>query len=130
MLPLATHCHTHNHVHPFYFVLFKYKVLVAKQHLTSIDTQYTAGCHIEGYKLLNNGNVSIDTQHTAGCHIEGDKLLNNGNVNSSYIPQMEQHEPEGRMLLSLGNVTYWLDVTPSNPLPHPLPPVPILLRVI
>ena len=38
MLPLATHCHTHNHLHPFYSVLFKYKVLVAKQHLTNTHT--------------------------------------------------------------------------------------------
>ena len=28
-----------------------------------------------------------------------------------YIPQIEQHEPEGRILLSLGNITYLLDVT-------------------
>ena len=41
---------------------------------------------------------------------------------SSYIPQMEQHEPERWMLFRLGNVTYLLDVTPSNPLPHPLSP--------
>ena len=51
-------------------------------------------------------------------------------TNSSYIPQTEQHEPEGQMLFHLGNVTNLLDVTPSNPLPHPLPPLPILLRVI
>ena len=36
-----------------------------------------------------------------------------------YIPQAEQHEPEGQMLFCLGNVTYLLHVTPSNPLPHP-----------
>ena len=51
-------------------------------------------------------------------------------VYSSYIPQTEQHEPKGQMLFSLGNVTYLLDVTPSNSLPHPLPPPPILLHVI
>ena len=49
-----------------------------------------------------------------------------GSVNSSYIPQTEQHEPEGRMLFHLGNVTDLLDVTPSNPIPHPLSPPPIL----
>ena len=48
-------------------------------------------------------------------------------ANSSYIPQTEQHEPE---VFRLGNVTYLLDVTPSNPLPHPLSPPPILLCVI
>ena len=32
-------------------------------------------------------------------------------VNNSHIPQMEQHEPEGRMLFCLGNVTDLLDVT-------------------
>ena len=31
--------------------------------------------------------------------------------NNSYIPQMEQHELEGRMLFCLGNVTILLDVT-------------------
>ena len=38
------------------------------------------------------------------------------------IPQTEQHEPEGRMLFHLGNVTYLLDVIPTNPLPYPLSP--------
>ena len=33
------------------------------------------------------------------------------------------------MLLYPGNVTYLLDVTPSNPLPHPLSPPPISLCV-
>ena len=51
-------------------------------------------------------------------------------INSSYIPQMEQHGPEGRMLFGPGNVTYLLDVTPSNQLTHPISPPPILLRVI
>ena len=36
-------------------------------------------------------------------------------LHNSYIPQMEQHEPEGRMLFCLGNVSKLLDVTPSNP---------------
>ena len=35
MLPLATHCHMLYHLHPFYFVLFKFKGLVAKQHPTA-----------------------------------------------------------------------------------------------
>ena len=39
---------------------------------------------------------------------------------NSYIPQTEQHEPEGQMLFCLGNVINLLDVTPSNPMPHPL----------
>ena len=45
-------------------------------------------------------------------------------VNNSYVPQTE---PEGQMLLRLGSVTNLLDVTPSNPMPHPLPSPPILL---
>ena len=49
-------------------------------------------------------------------------------VYNSYIPQMEQHEPKGQMLFHLGNVTYLLDVAPSNPLPHPLSPPPIPLQ--
>ena len=53
-----------------------------------------------------------------------------GKLNNSYIPQTEQHEPEGRMLFCLGNVTNLLDGTPSNPLPHPLSPPPLPLRVI
>ena len=56
--------------------------------------------------------------------------MENFGTSCSYIPQTEQHEPEGRMLFCLGNVTYLLDVTPSNPLPHPLSPPPIQLCVI
>ena len=33
-------------------------------------------------------------------------------VFNNYIPQTEQHEPEGRMLFPLANVTYLLDVLP------------------
>ena len=51
-------------------------------------------------------------------------------THNSYIPQMEQHEPEERMLFHLGNVTDLLDVTPSNSISHPLSPPPILLHVI
>ena len=40
------------------------------------------------------------------------------------------HEPEGRMLFCLGNVTNLLDVTPSNTLPHPLSTPSIPLSVI
>ena len=47
----------------------------------------------------------------------------------SYIPQTEQHEPEGRMLFHLGNVTNLLDVTPKNSIPHPLSPPPILFML-
>ena len=35
MLPLAIQCHTHYHLHPFYFILFEVKDLVAKQHPTN-----------------------------------------------------------------------------------------------
>ena len=35
MLPLATCCHIHYHLHPFHFVLFKFKQLVVKQHPTN-----------------------------------------------------------------------------------------------
>ena len=44
-------------------------------------------------------------------------------ANNSYIPQTEQHEPEG-------SVTDLLDVTLSNPLPHPLSPPPFPLLII
>jgi len=43
---------------------------------------------------------------------------------------MEQHEPKGKMLFCPGNVTNLLDVTLSNPLPHPLSPPPIPLGAI
>ena len=36
-------------------------------------------------------------------------------IQISCIPQVEHHEPEEQMLFCLGNVTYLLDVTPSNP---------------
>ena len=45
MLPLVTKCHTHYHLHPFHFVLFKVKDLVAKQHPTYIHT-YTFKNHL------------------------------------------------------------------------------------
>ena len=38
MLPLVIKCHTHYHLHPFHFVLFKVKDLVAKQHPTNTHT--------------------------------------------------------------------------------------------
>ena len=46
---------------------------------------------------------------------------------NSYIPQTEtkQHEPEGRMLFYLGNVSNLLYVNLSNPMSHPLSPPPI-----
>ena len=40
MLPLATHCHTHYHLHPFHFMLSKFKGLVAKQHPTNSVSEY------------------------------------------------------------------------------------------
>ena len=49
MLPLATYCHTHCHLHPFYFMLFKFKDLVAKQHPTNTHTHthiHTPHTHI------------------------------------------------------------------------------------
>ena len=51
-------------------------------------------------------------------------------ASNSYIPQMEQGELEEQMLFHLENVTYLLDVTPSNPLSHPSSPPPIPLCVI
>jgi len=39
---------------------------------------------------------------------------------TGHIPQTEQRELFGSVLFCLGNVTFLL--TPSNPLPHPLPP--------
>ena len=47
---------------------------------------------------------------------------------NSYSPQMEQREPEKRMLICLENAIYLLNVAPSNPLPHPLSPPPISLQ--
>ena len=38
MLPLATNCHTHYYLHPFHFMLFKLKDLVAKQQPTNTHT--------------------------------------------------------------------------------------------
>ena len=51
MLPLATHCH----LRPFYFVLFKFKVLVAKQHPTNKHTYIHTYIHtcIPVHTLLN-----------------------------------------------------------------------------
>ena len=60
---------------------------------------------------------------------QGTLLTSHTHIHNSYIPQTEQHEPEGGMFC-LGIVTHLLDVTPSNPLPHPLTPPPIQLRVI
>ena len=45
-------------------------------------------------------------------------------VRNSYIPQMELHESKGQNAVPLRNETYLLDVTPSNPLPHLLSPLP------
>ena len=43
---LGTHCHTHYHLHPFHFVLFKVKDLVAKQHPTTTFATGTAQCSL------------------------------------------------------------------------------------
>ena len=51
------------------------------------------------------------TSHTTRNHTHT-------HTHNSYISLMEQHEPEGRMLFCLGNVTNLLDVTPSNQLLH------------
>ena len=50
----------------------------------------------------------------------------------SYIRQTEQHTPEVRSANAVlsGNVTYLLDVTPNNLLPHLLSPPPIPLGII
>ena len=42
----------------------------------------------------------------------------------------EEHVPEGQMPFHLRSVTYLLNVTPSNPLPHPLSPPPIPLHFV
>ena len=60
MLPLATHYHTHYHLHPFYFVLFKFKDLVAKQHPTNIDIYVHA--YIHAY-IHTNRYVKWTTHH-------------------------------------------------------------------
>ena len=77
--------------------------------------------------------INIPPQHIlakskGGLIIEGG--VSSSEYGSSYIPQTEQHEPEGRMLFCLGNVTNLLDVTPSNQMPHQLSPPPIPLCVI
>ena len=85
-------------------------------HKVDVHTCTLSKCACMNNTARTHNLVKVHTFHT--------------HTHSSYIPQTEQHEPEGRMLFHLGNVTYLLDVTPSNPLPHPLPPSPILLRVI
>ena len=53
-------------------------------------------------------------------------------INNTYIPQTKQHDPKWQMLFHLGNVTNLLDVTLTNPLPHPLSPPPfhfVLLKL-
>ena len=81
------------------------------------------------YILSMYGNLTV-----LNCHLpDYDTPTINGTgstANNSYIPQMVQHEPEGRMLFCLGNITNLLDVTPRNPMPHPLSPPPIPLCVI
>ena len=42
---------------------------------------------------------------------------------------MEHHEPKSWMLFRLGNITYLVDVTPSNSLPHPLSLSPCVIQV-
>ena len=51
-------------------------------------------------------------------------------TNNSYISQTEQHEPKGWMLFFIRGMQliYWMLCNPSNPLPHPLPSPPILLK--
>ena len=61
--------------------------------------------------------LSLPHTHTPHTHMHAHT---HSHTHNSYIPQTEQHEPEGRMLFCLGNVTHLLDVTPSNSLPHPL----------
>ena len=51
-------------------------------------------------------------------HVHTHNTHTHMHAHNSYIPQTEQHEPEGRMLFCLGNVTNLLDGNPSNPLPH------------
>ena len=68
-----------------------------------------------GYK------ATTDTKQTLG------RIL--GTI-KSYIPKTEQHEPKEQILFHLENGIYLLDVTPSNPLPHPLSPPSIPLCVI
>ena len=52
------------------------------------------------------------------------------NLTCGFIPKTEHHEPEVQLLCCLVNVTYLLDVTPSNSLPYTLSPPPIQLCVI
>ena len=54
--------------------------------------------------------IHVDSWHELGHSAFYCQQLN--------IPQTKQHEPEGRMLFR--NVTDLLDVTPSNPISHPL----------
>ena len=51
-----TQCHTHYHIHPFYFMLFKVKDLVAKQHPTTAYSKLCAS--IIGYL----GNITVHVQ--------------------------------------------------------------------
>ena len=72
MVPLATHCHTHYHLHPFHFVLFKFKDLVAKQHPTNIHTQTYTHIHTHTYTYIHTHTYTYTHtyihKHT-GAHI-------------------------------------------------------------
>ena len=91
--------------------------------------------------MFYHSNCAIEKPHQMAAEVEGSSPCmtfthtqshthSHTHTHNSYIPQTEQHEPEGRMLLCLGNVTNLLDVTPSNQMPHPLSPPPIPLCVI
>lgn len=47
MLSLATHCHAHYHCQPFHFVLFKFTILVARQHPNYIIQCYILYCTVD-----------------------------------------------------------------------------------
>ena len=70
--------------------------------------------------------ITVIKEQNASIHKQQTYRVNYGMYTIVTFRQTEQHSSFGWMLLSLGNVTYLLDVTPSNPLPHPLsPPIPL-----
>ena len=94
-----------------------------------VDTTSSGQFHEAGPSNMLTVAVYVPSLYTIGTHRY---TYMRARTHNSYIPQTEQHEPEGqmRMLFCLGNVTNLLDVAPSNQIPHPLSPPPIPLCVI
>ena len=101
-----------------------------RHHDTPWDTM--RHCETPWDTIMNQETESVDgATFTSGqssihpcspcCSIWGSQPLctSSYTVLNSNIPQTEQHKPKWQMLFHPGYVTYLLDVTPSNLLPHP-----------